>query len=166
MHYDKALDTVLVHAGVLPEWDLPTALARAAEVEEVLRGKRPSRFLAHLYGDEPDRWRKNLKGIPRLRFIVNVMTRMRMLTRKGRLDFSFTGPPDAAPRKLTPWYRFPGRALAGTRIVFGHWSALGLLHEPDVICLDTGCVWGRRLTAVRLDRDQRPVKIKCRGQSR
>ncbi len=166
MHYDPGLDTVLVHAGILPEWDLATALARAAEVEKVLGGKRPSKLLARLYGNEPDRWDDRLKGVPRLRFIVNVMTRMRMLNRKGRLDFRYTGPPQDAPAKLTPWYRVPGRALAGTRIVFGHWSALGLLNEADIVCLDSGCVWGRALTAVRLDRDSKPVKVKCRGQSR
>lgn len=166
VHYDRKLDTVLVHAGILPEWDLATALARAAEVEKVLRGKRPSKLLARLYGNDPDRWRDDLKGVPRLRFIVNSMTRMRMVTRKGRLDFSYTGPPAAAPAKLTPWYRVAGRAIAGTRIVFGHWAALGLLREPDLVCLDTGCVWGRRLTALRLDADAEPVRVKCRGQSR
>lgn len=166
MHYDASLDTVLVHAGILPSWDVPTALALAAEVEAVLRSRRPSKLLAHLYGDEPDRWSEKLRGIPRLRFIVNVMTRMRMLTRKGRLDFDYTGPPQDAPPKLTPWYRVPGRALAGTRIVFGHWSALGLLNEPDVVCLDSGCVWGRAMTALRLDREENPVKVKCRDQSR
>lgn len=165
-HYDEALDTLLVHAGVLPRWNLETVLARAAEVEAVLRGPRPSKLLAHLYGNEPDRWREDLHGVPRLRFIVNVLTRMRMLTRKGRLEFDYTGPPADAPAKLTPWYRAPARALAGTRIVFGHWSALGLLNEPDLVCLDTGCVWGRALTALRLDRDRKPVKVKCRGQSR
>jgi bis(5'-nucleosyl)-tetraphosphatase (symmetrical) len=166
VHYDEGLDTVLVHAGVLPAWDLDTVLALAAEVETVLRGPRPSKLLAHLYGNEPDRWRDDLHGVPRWRFIVNVLTRMRMLTRKGRLDFDFTGPPEDAPPKLTPWYRARDRALAGTRIVFGHWSALGLLNEPDLVCLDTGCVWGRALTALRLDRAAKPVKVKCRDQSR
>ncbi len=166
IHYDESLDTVLVHAGILPQWDLATAMARAAEAEKVLRGKRPSKLLARLYGNEPDRWQDDLKGIPRLRFIVNSLTRMRMITRKGRLDFSYTGPPASAPAKLTPWYRMPGRALAGTRIVFGHWAALGLLREADLVCLDTGCVWGRRLTALRLDAEASPVKVKCRGQSR
>lgn len=166
VHYDEDLDTVLVHAGVLPAWDLDTVLALAGEVEAVLRGPRPSKLLAHLYGDEPDRWRDDLRGVPRWRFIVNVLTRMRMLKRKGRLDFDYTGPPQDAPPKLTPWYRARDRALAGTRIVFGHWSALGLLNEPDLVCLDTGCVWGRALTALRLDRDAKPVKVKCRDQAR
>ena len=152
LHYDEAMDTLLVHAGVYPTWSVRKALDRAAEVETALTGKRHTDFLADMYGDTPWKWRGNLKGSRRLRFIVNTFTRMRMLTSTGRLNFSFTNSPHRARHGQIPWFLYPGNAWGQTRIVFGHWSALGLIALPNLLSLDTGCVWGRQLTAIRIDR--------------
>ena len=150
-HYDEHLDTLLVHAGVWPKWSIQKALARAAEVETVLRGENYVPLLAKMYGNAPRNWSGSLEGYSRLRFIINVFTRMRMLTESMYLNFTHTGPPWQARNKLVPWYEFENAGLGETRIVFGHWSALGLLVLPRVLSLDTGCVWGRQLTAARLD---------------
>ena len=165
LHYDEAMDTLLVHAGIHPSWSVRKALARAAEVEAPLTGKHPVDFLANLYGDTPWQWRGALKGSRRLRFIVNTLTRMRMLTATGRLSFSFAGPPQRARPGQIPWFRYPGNRWGETRILFGHWSALGLIALPKLLSLDTGCVWGRQLTAIRIDR---PVLRICQvpGQAR
>lgn len=151
-HYDKELDTLLVHAGTYPTWTARKTVARAAEVEAELRGKRYGEFLSEMYGNTPWQWRGNLKGIRRLRFIVNTLTRMRMVTATGRLNFSHSGSPFGAREGLIPWFQFEEPAWGDTRIVFGHWSALGLVALPDLLSLDTGCVWGRQLTAARIDR--------------
>ncbi|MBT8099049.1 MAG: symmetrical bis(5'-nucleosyl)-tetraphosphatase [Gammaproteobacteria bacterium] len=160
-HYDEALNTLLVHAGIPPQWTCRKTLKRAAEVEAVLRGPDYADFLEVMYGNKPDRWSGKLKGDDRLRFIVNCLTRMRMLTADGRLDFNHSGPPEAARKGLIPWFQAPGARWAGTRIVFGHWSALGLLIDEDVISIDTGCVWGRQLTAVRLDTQPKIRQVDC-----
>ena len=151
-HYDKSIDTLLVHAGTHPEWSVKRTLARAEEVEAALRGDDYETLLGKMYGNSPGRWSGKLKGYKRLRFIINCLTRMRMLTKKQRMNFSHNGAPYQARRNLIPWYDFEDNAWSGTRIVFGHWSALGLIVLPKLISLDTGCVWGRQLTAVRLDK--------------
>jgi bis(5'-nucleosyl)-tetraphosphatase (symmetrical) len=151
-HYDKSIDTLLVHAGTHPEWSVKRTLARAEEVEVALRNDDYEIFLGKMYGNSPARWSGKLKGYKRLRFIINCLTRMRMLTKKQRMNFSHNGAPYQARRNLIPWYDFEENAWSGTRIVFGHWSALGLIVLPKLISLDTGCVWGRQLTAVRLDK--------------
>lgn len=160
-HFDPALNTLLVHAGIVPQWSAAKAMKRAAEVETVLRGPDFVDFLEVMYGNKPDRWSGKLKGNDRLRFIVNCMTRARMLTADGRLDYSHNGPPDAAQKGLIPWFSAPDSRWAGTRIVFGHWSALGLVVDDDIISIDTGCVWGRQLTAVRLDTPPRIRQVDC-----
>ena len=152
VHYDEDMDALLVHAGIYPTWSIRKALARAAEVETALRGKHYADFLANMYGDTPWKWRGSLKGSRRLRFIVNTFTRMRMLTSTGRLNFSFANSHHRARRGQVPWFRYPDNAWGETRIVFGHWSALGLIALPNLLSLDTGCVWGRQLTAIRIDR--------------
>lgn len=150
-HYDKQLDTLMVHAGVIPQWSVKEVIARAAEVEEALQGKRPEKFLNAMYGTKPDTWSDDLTGNDRLRFITNSLTRIRFLTPKGKLDFDEKlGPKDASP-ELTPWYKAKNRKTADTRIVFGHWSTLGLMDKPKLLSLDTGCVWGGALTAIQLD---------------
>jgi bis(5'-nucleosyl)-tetraphosphatase (symmetrical) len=151
-HYDKSLKTLLVHAGTHPQWSAKKTLARAAEVEEALRGDKHRVLLGKMYGNTPARWSGGLSGYKRLRFIINCLTRMRMLTKRMRLNFSHSNAPFRARDNLVPWYGFENAAWSGTRIVFGHWSALGLIVLPDLISLDTGCVWGRQLTAVRLDK--------------
>ena len=151
-HYSRKLDTLLVHAGTHPEWNAKKTLERAREVEAELQGDDYRTLLGQMYGNTPRAWSGKLKGYDRLRFIINCLTRMRVITPKGRLNFAHSGPPYRARKGLVPWYEIEGAAWLGTRVVFGHWSALGLLALPDVVCLDTGCIWGRQLTAARLDK--------------
>jgi bis(5'-nucleosyl)-tetraphosphatase (symmetrical) len=127
-------------------------LARAAEVETALQSDDYPNVLGKMYGNEPNKWSGKLSGYKRLRFIINCLTRMRMVTADDRLDLSFSGSPWRARKGLRPWFKADAPAWNGTRVVFGHWSALGLIVLPDLISLDTGCVWGRQLTAVRMDK--------------
>jgi len=150
-HYDRRLDTLLVHAGTLPSWSVKKTLARAAEVEHALQGEHFETLLDKMYGNTPAGWSGSLRGYKRLRFIINCLTRMRMLTSTGNLELSYSGVPWRRSKLLTPWYAAPKHAWGNTRIVFGHWSQLGLTVLPRLVSLDTGCVWGRQLTAVRLD---------------
>jgi bis(5'-nucleosyl)-tetraphosphatase (symmetrical) len=150
----------MVHAGLLPQWSIEQALALAREVEDVLQGAAHRDFLKHLYGNEPARWRDDLAGYDRLRVVVNAMTRMRLVTPGGTMDFSHKAGLADAPAGHLPWYDAPGRASGSTPILFGHWAALGLLQREDVVCLDTGCVWGRALSALRLD-DGRLFQLDC-----
>ena len=160
-HYDEELDTLLVHAGTLPTWTIKKTLKRAAEVEKRLQGPDFDRLLYKMYGNRPTQWSGKLRGNNRLRFIINTLTRMRMLTMDGRLRMAFSGPPWKTRGKLKPWYDFGDNAWGDTRIVFGHWSQLGLIVLPNLVSLDTGCVWGRQLTAVRLDK---PAVYQVPGQ--
>ncbi len=162
-HYDEHLDSLLVHAGTYPLWSVKKTLARAAEVEQVLRNGDYETLLGKMYGNTPDRWSGKLSGYKRLRFIINCLTRMRMITVANKLNFSHNGSPWRARKNLLPWYKADNPAIAGTRIVFGHWSQLGLIVLPNLISLDTGCVWGRQLTAARLDK-RTPRIIQVEGQ--
>jgi bis(5'-nucleosyl)-tetraphosphatase (symmetrical) len=160
-HYSEPLNTLMVHAGVHPRWTVKKVLARAAEVETVLRGADYRKLLPKLYGDSPSRWSGKLTGNKRLRFIVNCLTRIRMIDREGRLNYAHKGPPEGAAKGLIPWFEAPDARWRGTRIVFGHWSALGLIVKPDLIGIDTGCVWNRELTAVRLNKRAKIVQLDC-----
>ena len=151
---------VLVHAGLMPEWTVPKAQSLAAEVERALRGPRYSDLLGQMYGDEPDRWSEKLTGVERLRTVINAMTRLRVCDKEGAMVLSFKGEPGEASRDWTPWFDVPGRRSAGHAIVCGHWSALGVVLRPDLLSLDSGCVWGRSLTAVRLS-DRRLFEVPC-----
>lgn len=162
----KLADTVhgwlLVHAGVVPQWDAAQTLALAAEVEAMLRGPDLPAFLQVMYGNEPARWRDDLRGADRWRLVINVLTRIRFVDADGTLDFKLKEGADAAPPGLVPWFDAPGRRTAGTPIAFGHWSTLGLIDRPDLLALDTGCVWGGRLTAARIDGGRREiVQVRC-----
>jgi bis(5'-nucleosyl)-tetraphosphatase (symmetrical) len=152
---------LLVHAGVPPQWTAEQTLQLAGEVETVLRGDGWADFLAQMYGNEPDRWDDSLEGIARLRCIVNALTRMRLCWPDGRMDFlhkeSDKGP---AGSELLPWFDVPGRRSADVTVVFGHWSALGLVLRPNLVGLDSGCVWGGKLTAVCLD-DRALLQVDC-----
>lgn len=141
----------MVHAGLLPQWSLAQALALAREVETALQGPEHREFLKQMYGNEPAGWRDDLAGYDRLRVIVNAMSRMRLVTAGGAMEFSHKTGLANLPAGYLPWYDAPGRASRGDRILFGHWAALGLLSREDVVCLDTGCVWGRALSALRLE---------------
>lgn len=142
---------LLVHAGVVPQWTAAQTRACAAEVEAALQGPDWHTFLAAMYGNQPDRWDPALAGLPRLRMITNALTRMRLCNAEGRMDFAFKGELSHAPDGLMAWFDVPGRATADTQVLFGHWSALGLYLRPGLVGVDTGCVWGRALTAVRLE---------------
>jgi bis(5'-nucleosyl)-tetraphosphatase (symmetrical) len=162
LHRDDTLGWTLIHAGLPPQWTLTQAESCAREVEKALRDDVAA-MLEQMYGDEPDRWSASLKGAARLRFTVNCLTRLRFVDRKGRLVLSYKGTIADAPAGAMPWFRHPERATKDDAFVFGHWSALGYLAEPGLRCLDTGCVWGGALTALRLDEDGAPVRVPCRG---
>ena len=150
----------MVHAGLLPQWSIGQALSLAREVEAVLQGPDHREFLEHLYGNEPLRWRDDLAGYDRLRIIVNAMTRIRLVSPEGAMEFGHKQGLANAPAGYGPWYDAPGRASGDAAILFGHWAALGLLVREDVICLDSGCVWGRSLSALRLA-DRRLTQCDC-----
>lgn len=153
MHSDAALGYAMVHAGLPPQWSLEEALVHAREAESVLRGAALAEFLRQMYGDKPDRWSAALTGHARIRFIVNCFTRLRYCDADGRLAAAPKGTPGTQDAGLMPWFAVPGRRSAGDRIVFGHWSTLGQVRwaEHGVYGLDTGCVWGGRLTALCLE---------------
>jgi bis(5'-nucleosyl)-tetraphosphatase (symmetrical) len=151
-----------VHAGVPPQWDLPTTLALAGEVEARLRSDDLHDFLSVMYGNGPARWDDALTGNDRLRFAVNALTRMRFIDADGTLELKTSGPPEGQPADHMAWFDAPGRKTQGQPIAFGHWSALGLLDRPDVLGLDTGCVWGGQLTAARIDGGRRElIQVDC-----
>lgn len=150
----------MVHAGLLPEWSVETARERAAEVEAALRGPNWRTFLANLYGNEPARWNDALAGFDRLRVVVNAMTRLRVCHPDGAMNLEFRGEPDESSGKDIPWFDMPGRQSRTHTLVCGHWSALGLRLGESVLSIDSGCVWGRALTALRLE-DRRVFQAPC-----
>jgi bis(5'-nucleosyl)-tetraphosphatase (symmetrical) len=161
----QAQGCLMVHAGVPPSWSVPQALALAAEVESVLRGPHCDAWLPAMHGDQPARWSDELTGADRLRCIVNALTRVRFCTPDGTMEFNTKGGPEAAPAGHLPWFAHAHRKTAGSTVAFGHWSTLGLLNRPDLICLDTGCAWGGQLSAMRLDDNpaQRElIQLPCR----
>lgn len=143
----------MVHAGLAPQWTVEEARRCASDVEAMLRNDDYASLLGQMYGDEPDRWDPELAGIPRLRFIINCLTRLRYCSAEGRIDPLPKGTPGSQPAGLMPWFAVPSPRWAGTTIICGHWSTLGRVHWPEygVWGLDTGCVWGERLTALRID---------------
>jgi bis(5'-nucleosyl)-tetraphosphatase (symmetrical) len=157
VHHDANKGFTMVHAGFPPQWDLHLALECARELESVLRGTGYRDFLQAMYGDEPSLWSAGLTGMERLRFITNCLTRMRYCDPLGRLNLSAKGHPGTQPAGTMPWFRIPWRATRGERILFGHWSTLKWLAEDNVWSLDTGCLWGGHLTAVRL-RKRKPIE--------
>lgn len=142
---------LMVHAGVLPQWTAQTTLALAAEVEAVLQSAELADFLPQMYGNSPQRWDDALRGAARLRVIVNALTRLRFCTAEGEMEFNTKDGADAAPEGFMPWFDVPARRTREVTVAFGHWSTLGWLGRADVLALDSGCVWGGSLTAVRLD---------------
>ncbi len=158
-HYRPELNTLMVHAGVPPQWDPLLTVKLAREVEQALRGRHCAEYIRDLYGEEPATWSPGLSGQDRLRFITNCLTRIRYCTAEGTLDLKQNGAPGSQPTGLLPWFDVPDRQSATVRIVFGHWASLGLLQRDKLLGIDTGCVWGRRLTAVRLDGPARTVSV-------
>lgn len=150
----------LVHAGLLPSWSIAQASELARAVEVVIRGEEFHEFCSHMYGDQPDHWNDGLSGYARLRVVINAMTRMRVCTPDGKMDFKFKGMVKDIPDGYLPWFETPHRASREATIIFGHWSALGLQLRNNLIALDTGCLWGGTLTAIRLD-DRRVFQVSC-----
>lgn len=156
----------MVHAGLLPEWTVARAKALSDEVSAALTAPDYRDFLSHMWGPEPTAWRDDLTGWDRLRVVVNAMTRMRYVTLAGAIELRAPGakaPPAEGPAGCVPWFAMPARASTGHFIVCGHWSALGYHEQPDLLAIDTGCLWGGALTAVRLE-DRRMFRLSCPQQ--
>lgn len=162
-HYDAACGYIMVHAGLAPQWTRYGTMALASEVEARLAAPDWTSFMNNMYGNEPARWNADLTGADRLRVIVNYLTRVRFCTPDGTMDFSHKGPPGRQPVPLVPWFAVPERKSANDRIVCGHWSALGAVSRHNVFSLDSGCVWGGALTALRLDGDGGWFEVDCTG---
>jgi len=162
MHLDTQRNLALLHAGLAPQWDVPTTQACARELERALQFQ-PEALFAHMYGDKPDLWSGNLEGMDRLRFIANCFTRLRYVDRQGRLVLRVKGSPKkTASTHLVPWFAADDARWRASSVIFGHWSTLGFFQDDGVIGLDTGCVWGGSLTALRLDiADAKPVSVAC-----
>lgn len=156
LHHDKVLGYTMVHAGIPPMWDLAQAQQRAAEVESVLRSKNYQNYLATMYGNEPSVWHSDLQGSERWRLITNYFTRMRVCDNKGKLELKYKGGLKGCPANFEPWFMHPERKTADEKILFGHWAALeGETPVSNVFALDTGCVWGGKLTMMRLEDQKR-----------
>jgi bis(5'-nucleosyl)-tetraphosphatase (symmetrical) len=151
---------LMVHAGVVPQWSVAQTLGLAAAVSDALQHD-PRGLFEHMYGDQPERWDENLSGMERLRFTINVLTRIRVCTADGRVDLSVKGPPPPPASALRPWFEHPGRRSREARVIFGHWSALGFVRRAGVIGLDSGCAWGGTLTAYDLDHEREPLATPC-----
>ena len=156
----RASGFTMIHAGLLPDWSIAQAQALAREVEAALRGPDYLEFLANMYGNSPDRWRDDLSGWDRMRVITNAFTRLRICTPAGTMEFTHKGELADIPSGFMPWYQVPGRNSADETIICGHWSALGLRLESNLLALDTGCLWGRCLSAVRLE-DRTLFQVDC-----
>lgn len=163
-HYEHGY--LMVHAGVAPQWDLSQTLAAAAEVQTQLRmhaggtTKANAEFFATMYGNEPNAWRDELQPPERWRVSINALTRLRICTAKGKMLLTYTGTREQIPHGYDAWFAAPQRRTVGTPIIFGHWSALGVIQSDNIIALDSGCLWGGALSAVRLD-DGKLFQVKC-----
>ena len=149
-----------VHAGVIPQWDVDQVLALAGEVEQVLHSRKRGKFLKKMYGNRPDSWDESLHGIKRLRFISNVLTRLRFCDEQGKLALKLNGAPGSQPKPYKPWYKHKQRKTRNVTVAFGHWAALGLRIKKRTLALDTGCVWGGKLSAVRVE-DRALFQVPC-----
>ncbi|SDX78493.1 bis(5'-nucleosyl)-tetraphosphatase (symmetrical) [Allochromatium warmingii] len=167
LHHDSTLGVTLVHAGLAPQWDLAQAQACAHELECVLRADDYATFMHAMYGNEPTRWSATLSGLDRLRLITNALTRMRFCTADGALALKEKGEIGSQAPGLLPWFRVPERRTRNERIIFGHWSTLGYWSGENVWAIDSGCLWGGALTALRLDCDPfEPIQLPCAGYVR
>jgi bis(5'-nucleosyl)-tetraphosphatase (symmetrical) len=165
LHHDEELGFTMVHAGLPPQWDLSLALQCAHEVESILRSDNLSAFIPHMYGNKPKRWSNELTRWKRLRFIINCFTRLRFCDADGRLQLKYKGPPGSQPEKFLPWFEIPERRSRDLNIVFGHWSTLGPRTDKGIYPLDTACLWGGELTALRIDSTTPQwFSLPCAGQ--
>jgi len=154
---------LMVHAGVFPSWSAERTVQLATEVQTVLGGPHYRNLLSVMYGNKPDVWTETLSGDDRFRAIINALTRIRLCTPEGQMDFSHKGELKDAPPGLVPWFKASSRMTANHTVIFGHWSAMGLVMQPNLIGVDTGCLWGRTLTAVRLE-DRAVFSVPCRPE--
>lgn len=162
----REMGYTMVHAGLLPQWDVTQACQLAHEVERALRGTSYREFFKEMYGNRPHRWSERLTGMDRLRLITNALTRLRICSAEGAMEFSHKGDLCDIPKGYLPWFHVPGRRSAGENLIFGHWSALGLHLDRNsgLLALDTGCLWGGCLTAVRLE-DLALFQVSCPRRS-
>ncbi|MEQ1559499.1 MAG: symmetrical bis(5'-nucleosyl)-tetraphosphatase [Methyloglobulus sp.] len=158
-HYNEHF--CMVHAGIPPQWDFDQTQKMAQVVATALQGKDYKSLLKTMYGDKPDIWSPLLRGTSRLRFIINCFTRMRYCNKEGRLDFNFNGAPGSQPDNLMPWFTVPGRKIFDRKVVFGHWSSLGFYEGNNCYAIDTGCLWGGQLTALRLSEQVERFSLDC-----
>lgn len=166
LHHDAHTGYTLIHAGLPPQWGLQEAVECAGEVEAMLRGDGYAEFFDHMYGNEPAQWDPALSGWERMRFITNCFTRLRYCSAAGHLALEEKGPPGTQGPGLKPWFVWPGRRNRDMKILFGHWSTLGAFDGNNVHALDTGCLWGGGLTAIRLDDGLERVELRCPGARR
>ena len=165
VHYDAEIKTAMIHAGLVPQWNIENALACAKEVEDILRSENYIDFLKNMYGNTPNSWNDSLSGWGRLRVITNSLTRLRYCDQHGVMSLTDKGPIGTQNQGMLPWYEISSRKSKNTKIVFGHWSALGYLEKNNVIATDTGCLWGGSLTAVRIDETPvRKFQVKCKAK--
>jgi bis(5'-nucleosyl)-tetraphosphatase (symmetrical) len=151
-----------VHAGVIPAWDAQTAVARSQEISDVLQSPDRGEFLRRIYGNRPRRWRDDRSGWKRLRLIANILTRLRFCDAENRTLLEASGPPDSQPEPYLPWYKHKHRQTRDVVVAFGHWAALGLKIKKRYIAMDSGCVWGGKLSALRLE-DRKLIQVGCDG---
>lgn len=157
---------LMVHAGILPQWSVQQALAYANEIQTALQSEECDHYLRSMYGNQPQQWRDDLTGTERVRVLLNVFTRMRFCSPNGTLNLEAKGTPEDAPNGFRPWFAFPERTARHSRIAFGHWSALGTYIRGNIMAIDSGCVWGRSLTALRIDGGRRDViQVACKHGS-
>ncbi|MBT4838584.1 MAG: symmetrical bis(5'-nucleosyl)-tetraphosphatase [Methylococcales bacterium] len=159
-HYDKTTNNLLIHAGLPPQWDVKTTISCAKELESALRNPDYASYFKEMYGNKPDIWSPKLTGMDRLRFITNCFTRLRFCTEEGKLMLNEKNKP-GTQQKGMPWFQVPGRKMTDVRIIFGHWSALGYLNEPNLLAIDTGCLWGGKLTAQKIDSSNQCYSLDC-----
>ncbi len=151
MAYPVGENGILVHAGLLPQWTYKKTFALAEELQQALRSHQWRALMVDMYGNKPDQWDDDLDGTDRLRCIINSFTRLRFCTGEGVMEFNAKLGPETAPQRYMPWFEVPGRKTRSNLVIFGHWSTLGLVNRPNLLAVDTGCLWGGVLTAVRLD---------------
>ena len=161
LHHDNDLGYTMVHAGLPPQWDLARATQCANEVQQVLRSDMIEGFLANMYGNKPSKWSNTLSSWDRLRFITNSFTRLRFCDAKGKQNFKYNQGPGTQPEHLMPWFAVPGRKNADLKIIFGHWAALGHYTAPNIYALDSGCVWGGKLTAMKVMPKPEYYQVSC-----
>jgi bis(5'-nucleosyl)-tetraphosphatase (symmetrical) len=165
IHVDNDIGMVMLHAGLHPDWDIKTAISLSREVEKTLQGEQHIEFYKHMYGDKPAAWSDNLKGWPRLRYITNVFTRLRYCDNQGNISLNYKGAPGTQAEGLHPWFEIEHRASRNENIIFGHWSTLILaegIQFKNLYPLDTGCLWGGKLTALRIEtKPYKKFQIDC-----